>query len=70
MNLPIQVDAFSEALGAAGDGWQVAAIKGDYQSRGLGENQQVDKRAVTMEKRLEAAETIKLEVELIRGEKT
>ena len=69
MNLPIQVDAFSEALGAAGDGWQVAAIKGDYQSRGLGGNQQVDKRAISMEQRLEASETLKLEIELIRGER-
>ena len=69
MNLPNQIDGFSEALAAAGDGWQVAAIKGDYQSRGLGSNQQVDLRAISMEKRLESAETLKLEVELIRGEK-
>ena len=66
MNLPIQVDAFSDALGAAGDGWQVAAIKSDYQARGLGSTQAVDKRAISMEQRLEAPETLKLEVELIR----
>ena len=69
MNLPNQIDGFSEALGAAGDGWQVAAIKGDYQSRGLGSTQAVDKRAISMEQRLEASETLKLEIELIRGER-